>query len=580
MALMWPRTMPAHVLVEPHRSTEVKVYHNLEQELDDTFTVFYSRPWLGKKDTGEEIDGECDFVVAHPDLGMLTLEVKGGVVSYDPATDRWRSRDRGGFNHIIKPPVKQAKDSKYHLFDKLNRSPVWQSRRIPAAHGVIFPDVERPDRDFGPDMPLEIFCFLDDFRFGLRDWILSRFDAAGRGYYDPRSLGEDGMAALEDLLARPILTHVPLGAMLSSDEQALATLTEEQFHILRAIEDVPRVAIPGGAGTGKTVLAMEEALRRQEADARVLLTCYNRPLAEDMRRRMGDLPGLTVTSFHEFCYRCARRARIPLPDGDSADNRVYKEDYPRALIEALRQLPSPRFDCIIIDEGQDFQPLWFDALFASLENPDCGIVRVFHDSNQRIYGERTFIPASLKPVSIRLTRNLRNTRRIHTIVQQHYSGIPTEAIGPEGVPTEWIVAGDLEGMRRIIGERTRDLIEQERIGPDNIAVLVADRRFIPAIALVGRVGGHRVKQCDREPDDQSVTVDSVRRFKGLESPVVILALTPEFSANEELLYVAISRARTHLIVVGLEESLRMAGHEVSGKKKDEETTAQGYHRSQ
>jgi hypothetical protein len=78
MATMWPRALPAEVLLNTLRSTECEVYRRLQKILEDPFVVFYSRPWLGIKPDGQEIDGECDFVVAHPKLGFVTLEVKGG----------------------------------------------------------------------------------------------------------------------------------------------------------------------------------------------------------------------------------------------------------------------------------------------------------------------------------------------------------------------------------------------------------------------------------------------------------------------------------------------------------------------
>ena len=43
--------------------------------------------------------------------------------------------------------------------------------------------------------------------------------------------------------------------------------------------------------------------------------------------------------------------------------------------------------------------------------------------------------------------------------------------------------------------------------------------------------------------------DSVWRFKGLERRIVILTDLEKFSDNRELLYVALSRARTLLVVV-------------------------------
>ena len=89
MAVMWPRSLPSYVVQNMLRSTECAVFRRLEEELDDSFVVYYSRPWLGLREDGEEIDGECDFIVAHATLGLLALEVKGGAVAYDPHTDRW-----------------------------------------------------------------------------------------------------------------------------------------------------------------------------------------------------------------------------------------------------------------------------------------------------------------------------------------------------------------------------------------------------------------------------------------------------------------------------------------------------------
>src|SRR4051812_23513832 len=102
MAIMWPRKLPPDVLRNKLRSAERETYERLKSTLDDTFTVFYSRPWLGLTPTGEEVDGECDFVVAHAKSGLLTIEVKGGAIAYDPAKERWTSKDRWGLTHNIR----------------------------------------------------------------------------------------------------------------------------------------------------------------------------------------------------------------------------------------------------------------------------------------------------------------------------------------------------------------------------------------------------------------------------------------------------------------------------------------------
>lgn len=78
MAVLWPRKLPRSVLDDPRRRAEVRVYNRLAEVLNDTFHVFYSSPWLGTDRLGNEKDGECDFLVAHPDHGILAIEVKGG----------------------------------------------------------------------------------------------------------------------------------------------------------------------------------------------------------------------------------------------------------------------------------------------------------------------------------------------------------------------------------------------------------------------------------------------------------------------------------------------------------------------
>jgi Uncharacterized conserved protein (DUF2075) len=162
-------------------------------------------------------------------------------------------------------------------------------------------------------MPQRIFCFAERFEEGFRDWILERFGDAPADEGHTKDLGRDGLQALEKILARPFQLRTPLGTLLSRDDAALQALTRQQFHILRAIEAVPRATIGGGAGTGKTVLAMEEARRCAESGARTLFVCYNRGLATDVRHRLQDGAPVAAMTFHELCAELVRRAALPRP---------------------------------------------------------------------------------------------------------------------------------------------------------------------------------------------------------------------------------------------------------------------------
>ena len=368
MAVMWPKALPQEVLRNTLRSTECEVYRRLETELDHRFVVFYSRPWLGLTPAGEEIDGECDFVVAHPELGLLTLEVKGGAVSYDPTMNKWSSVDRWKVRHSIRNPVHQARASKHQILKKLAESMHWRPRRISAVHGVVLPHSAKPPNDLGADRPREIFCFLEDFESDLGGWIKARMGQEPEPGAREEPLGADGIRALEKLLAQPFQLRTPLGHLLGKDDKELELLTQQQFYILAAIEGIQRAAVCGGAGTGKTVLAIEEAKRCVDRGMRTLFTCYNRALAADVTRRVGVVGGLTVSHFHELSAHMASKAGVHIPRNLSQE-RLFAESLPEALMQAIDRQPQQRFDAIIVDEGQDFLPLWWSAMMRCSRRP-------------------------------------------------------------------------------------------------------------------------------------------------------------------------------------------------------------------
>ncbi len=253
--VMWPRKLPAEVTVSRYREAEVRVWKALEAQLGPGWVVFYSRPWLGVTRDGAERDGECDFVVAHAAHGVLAIEVKGGGIAYDPADNKWWSRDRDGIRHGIKDPVEQAKRAKYELLQRMKDQGGWHSKRfVRFRHAVIFPDLGQIPGNLGLDKPRDIFCCRPGLA-GVAPWVLDRLS----GGDNEEGVGLDGMKVLEKLLAAPFQLRVPLGNLIEDDEEAIAALTPGQFRILGAISSLPRIAVGGGAGTGKTIVALEDA---------------------------------------------------------------------------------------------------------------------------------------------------------------------------------------------------------------------------------------------------------------------------------------------------------------------------------
>lgn len=102
-------------------------------------------------------------------------------------------------------------------------------------------------------------------------------------------------------------------------------------------------------------------------------------------------------------------------------------------------------------------------------------------------------------------------------------------------------------------ERTvRRLVNAEQVRLHDIAVLVEDEQLVASLALNGSIGAARTTRCD-ELRSGACVLDTIRRFKGLENRVIVLVAGD--SLENEFRYVAFSRARAHLVVIGSPQAL-------------------------
>ena len=257
----------------------------------------------------------------------------------------------------------------------------------------------------GPELPRRVV--ID--RSGLQ-WA----DKAVDGVFDAAvgagsPLSPAAVAQLVQLLAPRVSLAPSLAATVTEDGAALVRLTEEQFNILEVLCAFPRVGVSGGAGTGKTLVAMERARRLAAEGRRVLLLCYNRGLAAYLSRARTALPC-------PRSIRCATRCPSPQgsrgrlhPTGPDAQ-AFWREEAPALLLQALDRLPDERFDAVIVDEGQDFHGTWWLAVERLLRRPKDDVLWVFFDPRQNIYGGSAWEALGLHTAP--LAYNCRNTQRI------------------------------------------------------------------------------------------------------------------------------------------------------------------------
>lgn len=560
---VYPPVLPREILEDPRRQAEVFVYDRLRDQLED-FTVFYHSPWYDENAAHGSRDGEADFVVAHPHWGFVVLEVKGGVISRDETTRIWRSRNKQGSVFEIKNPVEQALVSKHVILRKLLKAWKGKAPFIRVKHGVVFPDSGRPRNSnaLGADMPLEIFAFAEDMdQLGAKvvKILMTEPELSETRY---GNLGEHGIEILHQLFDRGFELDVSLAALLAEDENKIIQLTEQQNAYLDLTRPQRRAIFTGGAGTGKTTLAIEKSKRLAQEGAEVLLLCFNNPLSAYLHSQVKDFANITASSFHRFCLSAIARAGIAFDHNEEGDRRYFDEVLPEMLLAALSADDDLRYDAVIVDEGQDFLESWWEPLLLTLKDLD-GIFFVFKDDNQRIYrGESQKMPG-LEKDPLHLSVNFRNTQSIFRATEKYYEGGDIRPGGPEGKEIEWCPTKPGNEVKAIEKAINR-LINIEGIPEHDIVVLCACAREKSALAPGDSIGRYKTGQSE-DFSGKSIRFDSIHRFKGLESKVVILTDMDDAVASNELMYVGLSRARLLLIVVASEVMVSKLKNEIYGK---------------
>lgn len=544
MAVIFPERLPESIQKDPKRSAERRVYEAL-MTLSDKFTVYYSVAWQSRSRYSGVYDGEADFVIAHPDFGVIVLEVKGGRIAYDARLDQWTSIDRNNQEHLIKDPAAQALNSAKTLLKKFQDLPGWGKDWLTIGHGVVFPNVTIDTKPLRLDLPSEILISASEME-DIPQAIQRMYD-----YYateDRRSggLGYQRLELVDNLLARSFRLETPLGVELSREDARLIELTEQQMGILDILSNHPRAAIQGCAGSGKTMLAFRKAELLSNQGFEVLLTCFNHALADNLARRTNG--AFTVMNFHALCRHFANDAGFTIRKRSDKQD-FYNNQMPDALLDAIDELGA-QFDAIIVDEGQDFRENWWLPLSALLHAPEEGIFYVFFDDNQNLYRDTGVVPGVIDIPPYALTKNCRNTQHIHHIVAAfHNHPDQIDCLGPYGrEPEIWEYRDDLNQIKHL-GTVLHTLVVEESISSNDIVILTPKAQNRTLFTEGMPIGNFRLTH--QIPDKRNkIQVSSIHTFKGLERRLVILAeIDRKYFNLNEVLYVGSSRARTHLILL-------------------------------
>jgi hypothetical protein len=530
-----------------------------------------------------------DFVLLNPKVGIGVIEVKDWTL--DPASTRW-IKNRSGADVLVRQngslrdldPVRQLRHYKREIFDVY-------CPRLDARYGLAvvgaglflpFADEQQVQQLFGSRMSSAYDYAIGRQTFDSRD-IARIFPPAcsSRSQFMTAETADDLRSWLiEPDHAAEQRDRLPLD---SNQRELSSTRTASGYRRIR-----------GPAGSGKSAVLAARAARLSNEGKRTLVVSYNITLLRYLRglcsrAGVGHRNDITWINFHALCKRLAFALGL-----ESAYDAKWKShfelgfdafvDIPMMLFDAVSsgETPLRPYDAVLVDEGQDFDPLWWQLL-RKLCRPDGEMVLVA-DTTQDVYdkarlwtdqavigagfvGRWNELPCSYRMPAPLLDLAARFAQNFLPVDQLIAPASPQGELPTEPCHLRWMqVASDAvaqtcvdEALRLITakdsGVAVTDLtvlVDRIDVGVDIVNILNARGiRTAETFVLVNEAGKaaageERRKKLAFWKGSPRVKVTTLHSYKGWEGRTLIVGLTRERTPTDRaLIYSGLTRLKRH-----------------------------------
>lgn len=522
------------------------------QTLPAPWQFFLTVEWRLLNPHGEAV-GEADVVVFHPHHGVVVLEVKAGAVRVREGVWLYAS----GLP-MKQSPFSQARRNRFALIDKLrHRLGGDAAQELTVTHGAWFPDVVWKGPLPGTEVPSRAFL-LD--RASLAEPEEALLKLLREASPQPVAWTRSQAQGLKDLLAPDCHQLIPLSVVVDDTVTQVLEATEQQVAVLRVLRMQARLLVEGGAGTGKTLLACALARDHAAQGKRVLLTCFNKALAQWLAVALHEVPGVEVFHFHDLARTMALEAGLSydIPTEPQALGTFFRETSPELLLTAAESLGA-RYDSMLVDEAADFASTWWVALEALGRASFSWYC--FYDRHQCLFQDGQQWEPPFQAQAMVLDTNLRNTRPIGEVAARLGGwAVPTDFKLTAGAAPVLQTSASYEDMAIQLRQLLRDLLHRQGLRPSQVVVLSPYKHTNASAVWSAGLAGVATTTHMVQGESNCVRVGTVQGFKGLEADVVILAgLDAKSTQRPEALYVGASRARAALFVLALDSAGLLLG---------------------
>lgn len=556
------------------------------------FDIFKSNPFtkdwivlhsLNLSQHSIRLYGEIDFLLLIPSGGIFVVEVKGGDVKCKNGV--WYFTDRfGNTNTSSVGPFNQARDAMFSLHQNIEKEFGKGHKFTKILFGFLcaFPHIRfnKSSVEYEPWQILDkdsIQSSTESFFQNLINQFINK-NKGQRWFSAENSLPNDSdLNDLCDFLRGDFERVRTVQDRLSEFDKEVKKYTEEQYRILDSIQLNERSIIQGSAGTGKTMIAIESAIRAAAEGKTVFLTCYNKLIAEWIQTQVEEWKDkITISNLHSYLFEQSKGFDYDKSQSNSQD--FFRKYLPSLLTDIYNKGIYKKFDKLIIDEGQDLIREEYLTLFDSMLNGGLA------NGHWEIYGdfERQSIFAQLEkdemfsiineytnPTKFILKINCRNTKQIgeETALISGFEKPPFLLEHLEGIPVEYIFFSDEIDQKNLLETQLRKFAASSLPLKELMILSTKKIEFTCANSLVSFPIKEIKKTSDLVKSQDFFGFATVQSYKGMESYYIVITDIEDLSSElaKSLLYVAMSRAKYGLILL-IAESKRNNYREILKRK--------------